>query len=530
MAMTPQEEQLFNKARVKIEEQQALLKRLTAPAYHLGVVVAVFKNRVVVDTGSQLFELDKIDASLDVKVGQAVDIHPETGQIAKTSEYVAFGATGKVTAIDGELIQVNTPSGLVTTSYSMVGGVGVGDKVVLNSTNHVIMHRLPEQSQYAFKTQSVLDWTDIGAQEDAKKELIDALETPFTHKALYEFFNKQRIKGCLLWGRPGNGKTLLGRAAAGSLARMHGKEAQESGFIYIKGPEILDKYVGETEQRIGEAFDFGVAHFKKYGYPAVLFLDEADAILIRRGMRTAAGMEQTIVPMFNARMDGIEDSGVFVILATNRADILDPAIIRPGRIDRKIYVAPPTKETAPHIFDIHMRNVPVAKGASREQLIAATVDSLYSDKFPLYYIESQQGRSIFGLGNLASGALIAGVVERASAIAINRVLTQHVADGMGYDELVKVSNDVNALRAILGLTQPDFDNALAAMSKEQHGLNHLDELREFVEVGKLDVKSIEVCHSGQRMEVQPEERREERRQETQVMVIPMPKTDPSKLN
>jgi SpoVK/Ycf46/Vps4 family AAA+-type ATPase len=311
---------------------------------------------------------------------------------------------------------------------------------------------------------------------------------------------------------------------------MHGKESQESGFIYIKGPEILDKYVGETEQRIGEAFDYGVAHFKKHGYPAVLFIDEADAILIRRGMRTTSGMEQTIVPMFNARMDGIEDSGVFVILATNRADILDPAIVRPGRIDRKIYVAPPTKENAPSIFDIHMRNVPVAKGASKEQLVAATVESLYSDKFPLYYIETEHnGRSIFGLGSLASGALIAGIVERASAIAINRCLTERAVRGMGYDELMKISSDVDALRAVLGLTQSDFDNALEAMQKEQYGMNHFDELREFIETGKLDVTSIEQCHTGQRVATKPAEERRPP-QEQQVMVINVPKTDPSKVN
>jgi proteasome-associated ATPase len=527
--MTPQEEAIFNKAREKIQEQQVILKRLTAPSYHLGVVLAVFKDRVIVDTGNQLFELDKVESSLDVKVGQSVDIHPETGQIVRTSEYTAFGVTGKVTAIDEGLIQVNTPSGLVTTKYSMVGAVSVGDKVVMNSTNHIIMYRMPEQSQYAFKTQSVLDWSDIGAQEDAKKELIAALETPFTQSALFQFFNKKRIKGCLLWGRPGNGKTLLGRAAAGSLARMHGKEAQESGFIYIKGPEILDKYVGETEQRIGEAFDFGKAHFKKYGYPAVLFLDEADAILIRRGSRTASGMEQTIVPMFNARMDGIEDSGVFVILATNRADILDPAVIRPGRIDRRVFAAPPTKENAPSIFDIHMRGIPVANGVSKEQLIAATVDSLYSSKFPLYYIETEDGgRSTFTLGSLVSGAIIAGIVERASAIAIDRVITEHVANGMCYDELVKAMSSPTGIRAILGLTQPDFDCALVAMQKEQHGMNHFDEIREFIEIGKLDVKSIEVCHTGQKVETQREERRHV---EPKVMIIPIPKVDdPSKLN
>src|SRR5271157_3362151 len=149
--MTPQEELLLNKARNKIEEQQAVLKRLTAPAYHVGIVVAVFPTRIVVDTGNQLFELERIDSSLEVKVGQPVDIHPETGQIVKTSEFVSYGATGKVTAIDGDLIQVNIPAGVVTTPHSMVA-VNVGDKVVMNSTNHIVMHKLPEASQYAFKT------------------------------------------------------------------------------------------------------------------------------------------------------------------------------------------------------------------------------------------------------------------------------------------------------------------------------------------------------------------------------------------
>lgn len=522
MAMTEQEEKLFNKARLKIEEQHALLKRLTAPAYHHGTVVAVFPTRVIVDTGNQLFELDKVESSVAVTVGQPVDIHPETAQIIRTSEYIVYGATGKVIAVEGDLLQINLPSGVVTTKYSMVPGVNVGDKVVMNSTNHVVMVKLPEQSRYAFKTQRVLNWSDIGGQDDAKKEMIAALETPFLQAALYEFFHKDRIKGTLLWGRPGNGKTLLGRAAAGSLARMHGKEAQESGFIYIKGPEILDKYVGETEGQIGEAFDFGAAHFKKYGYPAVLFIDEADAILIRRGMRTASGMEQTIVPMFNARMDGIEDSGVFVILATNRADILDPAIIRPGRIDRRIYVAPPTKENAPSIFDIHMRNVPVAKGTSKEQLITSANELLFdNDKFPLYFLETPKGRSTFGLGSLVSGAIVAGVVERASAIAIDRVIAANITENMTFEQIKKVVEDVKACPEGLGLTQPDFENALTAMTKEQHGMSHFDELREFIETGKLDVTSIEMCHSGQKVATKPEEPKKPA--EPQVMVIPIPK-------
>jgi len=512
--MTPQEEALFNRARTKIEEQQDLLKQLTAPAYHVGVVVAIYEKsgdnaaKVVVDSAGQLFELDrpaKDELFAKLAIGMPVDIHPQTGQIVKLSSFVAYGATGTVAQVDGKLVQINLPQGLVTTEYSMIP-VAVGDKVVMNSSNHVILKKIRIESRYAFKTQSVLNWSDIGACEDAKKELIAALETPYAHPDVFSFFNKDQIKGALLWGRPGNGKTLLGRAAAGALARMHSKEAQNSGFIYIRGPEILDKFVGETESQIREAFTAGKNHFKRFGYPAVIFVDEADAILMRRGSRTASGMEMTIVPQFLSEMDGIEDSGVFVLLATNRADTLDPAVIRPGRVDRRVYVAPPSKTTAPEIWDIHLRRAPMAKGVSKEQVIQATNDALYSDQYPLYYIDSSKGRSTFSLGNLVSGAIIAGVVERASAIAIDRNIEAQagIADPKKYPPLD-------------GLRQTDFDAALVAMQKEQYGMNHFDELREFIDLKKLEVTNIEQCHTGQKL-VDPK-----RTQQTSSMVaIPIP--------
>jgi len=289
--------------------------------------------------------------------------------------------------------------------------------------------------------------------------------------------------------------TLLGRAAAGSLARMHGKESASSGFIYIKGPEILDKFVGETESQIRQAFVHGDRHFKEQGYPAIIFVDEADAILMRRGSRTTAGMEMTIVPQFLSCMDGIEDSGVFVLLATNRADTLDPAVIRPGRIDRKIYVAPPTRENAPGIWAIHMRDVPVAKDSSGDQLIQSANDMLFSEQYPLYVIETASTKKTFCLGQLVSGALIAGIVERASAIAIDR------------------NNDAAAIE---GLRLDDFTAALSYMHKEQYGMNHFDELREFIDNNKLEPTSIEQCHDGQKIMDKPRER------PVQIAVVPIP--------
>jgi len=500
MAMSEQETLLFNKAKDKIIEQQGLLKQLTAPAYHMGIVLEVYDKSVIVETGGQVFELDRPETAAKLTVGQGVDIHPQTGQVVKSSKFISYGASGNVSQIDdgGKSIMVSLPQGMVTVEHSVVP-VEVGDTVVLNATNHIILKKINRQSQYAFKTQSVLSWDDIGACEDAKRELIAALETPYVKKDVFAAFHKKQVKGALLWGRAGNGKTLLGRAAAGSLARMHGKESASSGFIYIKGPEILDKFVGETESQIRQAFVHGDRHFKEQGYPAIIFVDEADAILMRRGSRTTAGMEMTIVPQFLSCMDGIEDSGVFVLLATNRADTLDPAVIRPGRIDRKIYVAPPTRENAPGIWAIHMRDVPVAKDSSGDQLIQSANDMLFSERYPLYYIDSPKGRSTFALGNLVSGALIAGIVERASAIAIDR------------------NNDA---ASISGLCLDDFTSAMSYMHKEQIGMNHFDELREFLDAKKIEqnsITNIEQCHDGQKLVDRPVEQRPE---QVQVIAIP----------
>src|SRR5271157_1808799 len=232
-SVTPQEEALFKKAGAKIKEQNDVLKELTAPAYHVGCVVELLDKTVIIETNGQLFELERTETAIPVTVGQGVDVHPKTGQIVQVSKYVSYGSTGNVIAVDDGMFQINTPSGVVTTKHTMFPVV-VGDKVVLNSTNQVIMKKIAVDSRYLLKTQRILTWDDVGACSEAKAELREALESPFLNKEIFDAFHKERVKGTLLWGRPGNGKTLLGRAAAGAMARLFGRDAVESGFIYIK--------------------------------------------------------------------------------------------------------------------------------------------------------------------------------------------------------------------------------------------------------------------------------------------------------
>jgi hypothetical protein len=181
-----------------------------------------------------------------------------------------------------------------------------GDEVLLHPKTFQIVERLGkpplEASRFAPDTIPDVKWDNIGGLAEAKADLIEAVELPHKNKGLFEYYGKKQIKGILLAGPPGCGKTMLGKAAANSLATIYGKENARTGFLYVKGPEILNQYVGQTEQTIREMFEDARRHKVEHGYPAIIFLDEADAILATRGTRNV-GIGNTIVPMFLTEMD-----------------------------------------------------------------------------------------------------------------------------------------------------------------------------------------------------------------------------------
>lgn len=195
----------------------------------------------------------------------------------------------------------------------------------------VVVRDLGKDTQrFSLNQPSTVTWDDIGGLVDAKQQMLEAVELPWKHPDLYAHYGKKPLRGVLLYGPPGCGKTMLGAAAASSLARTHGKDQIESGYLYVKGPEILDPFVGVTEATIRELFERGRAHEKAHGYPATLFIDEADAILGKRGGNgpNSSIIDHTVVAQFLSEMDGLDKNGTIVILATNRADILDPAVTR----------------------------------------------------------------------------------------------------------------------------------------------------------------------------------------------------------
>jgi transitional endoplasmic reticulum ATPase len=227
-------------------------------------------------------------------------------------------------------------------------------------------------------------WDDVGGLESLKEELREAIEWPIKHKDAFEYVNVDAPKGILLHGPPGTGKTLIAKAVA---------KMTESNFISIKGPELLSKWVGESEKGVREIF-----RKARLAAPCIIFLDEVDALVPRRGGSSDSRVTENVVSQILTEIDGLEElHDVLIIGATNRLDIVDPAVLRPGRFDRIIEVPLPDAKSRSNIFKIHTKKKPLAKDVDLEKIVKLT------DNF--------------------SGAEIAGVANRAGITALKRYVS-----------------------------------------------------------------------------------------------------------
>ena len=288
------------------------------------------------------------------------------------------------------------------------------------------------------------------------------------HPHLFEKFHHATPKGFLLYGPPGCGKTLIGKATAYNLTRQLREKAAERDvreyFMHVKGPEILNMWVGESERMVREIFATA-REKRREGFMPFLFIDEAESILGTRRASRYSNILSTLVPMFCSEMDGIDSlNDVVIILASNRADLIDPAILRPGRIDRKIKVDRPNKEGAREIYRIYLTNdLPydgaLAKeadniGAAIEKLIERLVDWQFAKRDENKFLEVtlRSGRKeVLYRADLISGAIIASVVERAKGMAIKRAIASHAT---GHPE--RSESEVEGSRhETLKETQPD---------------------------------------------------------------------------
>jgi len=249
----------------------------------------------------------------------------------------------------------------------------------------------------------------------------------------------------------------------------------QSGFIYVKGPELLEMWLGKSEEAIRSLFSRAKEHKKRYGFPAIIFIDEAEALLRKRGSGISSDIESTTVPTFLSEMGGMEESSALVLLATNRADILDPAVVRDGRVDVKVYVSRPTLESAGEIFNIHLKGVPLADGLKKEDIAASAAKQLFSDEYRYYAVFDRRDPKTpkhFMLRHIVNGALIAGIVDKATTLAIRRD-ADHPDKNPG------------------GIQEQDMIDAVDTVFRQNIGLDHEEPLSEFIENEGIEVAGMD---------------------------------------
>jgi len=477
-------------AKKKLNEQDAVLRQLLAQSTVQGVVINVRGSRVLVSVPQGLMEVafpyervEGRDLSRTIRSGSPVRLisNPDTGllsiiDVLALDDWFGDLAVASKEAKNGECeVEWNGNTRVIRI------GAGIknpepGDRLMVDDKVTIALKNLgPDESKFSFQGTSTVAWTDIGGLALAKQTLVESIELPHQYPELFKLYNKKQVKGVLLYGPPGCGKTMLGKATASSLAKSHGKDATSTGFIYVKGPELLDKFVGNSEAKIRGLFARARKHQKKFGYPAVLFIDEADAILGKRDGRPGMGIEGTTVPQFLAEMDGLDETGPIVLLATNRPDSLDSAVTRDGRVDQKVQVTRPDRMGAVDIFKLYLKNVPLAHGVDVSEAAEFSAALLYDSKFQFYNLFSTDGSTIhFTLSGLANGAMIAGVVEKASMQAMNR----------------DISYAVRGLKNDQGVTLEDLRLSIESTYIQNKHLNHEVEVKEFVENNQLSVDRI----------------------------------------
>jgi proteasome-associated ATPase len=321
------------------------------------------------------------------------------------------------------------------------GPIRAGDSLLVEPRSGWAYERIPKSEVEELVLEEVPDigYADIGGLGDQIEQIRDAVELPFLHKELFLEHQLKPPKGILLYGPPGCGKTLIAKAVANSLAKKvaeAGKGEGRSYFLNIKGPELLNKYVGETERHIRLVFQRAREKASE-GTPVIVFFDEMDSIFRTRGSGVSSDVENTIVPQLLSEIDGVEGlENVIVIGASNREDMIDPAILRPGRLDVKIKIERPDAEAARDIFSKYLvTELPLhpddvkEHGGSAEATVAAmiqaTVERMYTESEDNRFLEvtyANGDKEVLYFKDFNSGAMIENIVARAKKMAIKDFL------------------------------------------------------------------------------------------------------------
>ena len=359
---------------------------------------------------------------------------------------------------------------------SLIGSpIRAGDIVLMDPRSGLLLERLPKAEVEELVLEEVPDisYADIGGLDEQIEQITDAVELPFLHQDLFREYQLPAPKGILLYGPPGCGKTLIAKAVANSLSKKvseaTGREAR-SFFLNIKGPELLNKYVGETERHIRLVFQ-RAREKAEDGTPVIVFFDEMESLFRTRGTGISSDMEATIVPQLLAEIDGVETlRNVIVIGASNREDLIDPAILRPGRLDVKIKIHRPDQTAAAQIFgrylsaDLPLDVDEVARlgGGDPDKAVASmieqTVEEMYRTDEQNQFLEVtyQNGdKEVMYFKDFSSGAMIENVVRRAKKLAIKRQLAEGGSGIRVLDLIESIHQEYKEHEDLPNTTNPD---------------------------------------------------------------------------
>ena len=440
---------VLQEAKEKLEVLKEKVEQLSAPPNNYGVFLGLNDDGTVdIDVNGRKWRVN-LDPGIkprDLEVGQQVIVNSgmnvvgikaaeQHGDVVKVKERLSDERAIVSFRTDEER--------LVRLSDSLRDEpLKLGDNVLLDHGSGMLMEKLPKQEVEDLLLEEVPDigYEDIGGLDTQIEAIRDAIEMPYLYPDEYQEFALAPPKGVLLYGPPGCGKTLIARAVASGIAarvrKQTGRDDVRSYFINIKGPELLNKYVGETERKIREVFQ-KARDKSREGFPVIIFFDEMDSLFRSRGMGISSDMESTLVPQFLSEIDGVENlHDVIVIGASNRQDLLDPAVLRPGRLDIKIKIDRPNLDGAKDIFGIYLTpTLPFATAESERfngdtraiarHLIESAVDEMYATKDDNRFIEvtyARGERETLFFKDFVSGAMIKNIVSRAKKSAIKRLI------------------------------------------------------------------------------------------------------------
>ena len=516
---TKQNEKLvatLQEAKAQIEALRAEVEKLTAPPS----TYAIFSSVNADGTGNVYVSGRKMKVSLhpsikakDLRKGQQVVLNEALNVI----EAKAFDVQGEVVRLK-DVLEGNRA--LVTLHFDeekvaelgdplLVERLSVGDHLLYDPRSGCVIEKLPKSEAEELVLEEVpdVDYAQIGGLQRELEQVRDAVELPFLHPALFTEFKLSAPKGVLLYGPPGCGKTLIAKAVANSIAKklghLTGKEIR-SYFLHVKGPELLNKYVGESERQVREVFKKAKERAAD-GNPVIVFFDEMDALFRTRGTGISSDVESTIVPQFLSEIDGVESlRNVIVIGASNRQDLIDPAVLRAGRLDVKVRVGRPDAVAAKDIFSKYLTaDLPFAEDELKrhggdakalvEQLTQTTVDTMYATSEENKFIEvtyANGEKEILYFKDFASGALIEGIVARAKKYAVKRAIAQE-GRGLRSEDLIRaIREEFKEHEDLPNTTNPDDWAKVAGKKGEK--IVHL----RTISGGSTESRQIETITTG----------------------------------